>query len=459
LSEEKVSRRGWIKYAGAGVVVVAAAAGAGYYATQPKPTPTPTPTTPTPKPTTPTPTPTKTPVTLTHWHPAHGDVHAVLDPLISKKYPWITPKGVDLSIGDMYDKLVTSFAAGSGAPDLFANLWRWWPTFVPEHVIDLTDQVKDIKDMFHPFLWEQATYKGKIYGIPLWYCPHAVWYRHDVFEKEGIKPKEIETWDDFIEVGKTLSHDGRYMIVLCNAPYGTNHFLSLLNSREGQLFDEEGKAYKNNTLAAELLEWETDLILKHKIAYYEVYFSSGFWASLKAGKGLSWTMHSGAGPYNMIKSLPEQSGKWRGLPWPLWGKGKPKNTGVWGGGAECITKQCKYVDDALLLLKENFATEDALWQWYTIKKFVSSNPKLLKRQLEGPGLDYCGGQNIYELFQDRKAPPLHYAKSWSQVEAAVGKALDESFMGRKKPKDAWKECEETLIKLLGESKEEAPKGI
>ncbi|MEM2106494.1 MAG: hypothetical protein QXV46_01625, partial [Candidatus Bathyarchaeia archaeon] len=120
MSEGKVSRRGWIKYAGAGVVVVAAAAGAGYYATQPKPTPTPTVTTPTPTTPTPTPTPTKAPVTLTHWHPAHGDVHAVLDPLVPKKYPWITPKGVDLSIGDMYDKLVTSFAAGSGAPDLFA---------------------------------------------------------------------------------------------------------------------------------------------------------------------------------------------------------------------------------------------------------------------------------------------------------------------------------------------------
>lgn len=55
MSEEKVSRRSWVKYAGAGVVVVAAAAGAGYYATLPKPTPTPTPTT--PQPTTPTPTP------------------------------------------------------------------------------------------------------------------------------------------------------------------------------------------------------------------------------------------------------------------------------------------------------------------------------------------------------------------------------------------------------------------
>jgi urea transport system substrate-binding protein len=58
--EEKVSRRGYVKYAAAGVVVVAAAAGGAYYATRPKP-PTPTPM-PTPTPTvTPTAKPTPTP--------------------------------------------------------------------------------------------------------------------------------------------------------------------------------------------------------------------------------------------------------------------------------------------------------------------------------------------------------------------------------------------------------------
>jgi hypothetical protein len=35
--EEKVSRRGYVKYAAAGVVVVAVAAGGAYYATRPKP--------------------------------------------------------------------------------------------------------------------------------------------------------------------------------------------------------------------------------------------------------------------------------------------------------------------------------------------------------------------------------------------------------------------------------------
>jgi len=63
LTEEKVSRRGYVKYVG-GVVVVAAVAAGGYgiyEATKPSPT-TPTPTTPTPTPT-PTPSPTPTPTT------------------------------------------------------------------------------------------------------------------------------------------------------------------------------------------------------------------------------------------------------------------------------------------------------------------------------------------------------------------------------------------------------------
>jgi ABC-type glycerol-3-phosphate transport system substrate-binding protein len=45
MSEKKMPRRSYVKYAGAGIVVVAAAGAGAYYATRPKPTPTTTPTT------------------------------------------------------------------------------------------------------------------------------------------------------------------------------------------------------------------------------------------------------------------------------------------------------------------------------------------------------------------------------------------------------------------------------
>lgn len=54
MPNEKVTRRGYVKYAGAGIVIVAGAAAGAYYATRPGPTPTPTPTTTTKAATTPT---------------------------------------------------------------------------------------------------------------------------------------------------------------------------------------------------------------------------------------------------------------------------------------------------------------------------------------------------------------------------------------------------------------------
>ncbi|MEM2841608.1 MAG: extracellular solute-binding protein [Candidatus Bathyarchaeia archaeon] len=76
MGEEKVSRRGYVKYAATGVVIVAAAGAGAYYATRPKATPTPTPT-PTPKPTpTPTPKPTPTEIEVIGATPAERALNA-----------------------------------------------------------------------------------------------------------------------------------------------------------------------------------------------------------------------------------------------------------------------------------------------------------------------------------------------------------------------------------------------
>lgn len=75
MTEKKVSRRSYVKYAGAGVVIVAGAAAGAYYATRPKPTPSPTPKpTPSPTPTpgvTPTPKPTPSPTVNPYIQAAH----------------------------------------------------------------------------------------------------------------------------------------------------------------------------------------------------------------------------------------------------------------------------------------------------------------------------------------------------------------------------------------------------
>ncbi|MEM2901765.1 MAG: hypothetical protein QXO32_03415 [Candidatus Bathyarchaeia archaeon] len=132
--EEKVSRRGYVKYAAAGVVVVGVAAAGAYYATRPRPTPTPTPTltptpTPTPTPTvkpTPTPSPTAPPVSLKLvWYVAYPDQITEF----RKLYPNVTIDAWYTDYGSMIGRL---FATQGKEDDLIQHytgtVWLMWPT-------------------------------------------------------------------------------------------------------------------------------------------------------------------------------------------------------------------------------------------------------------------------------------------------------------------------------------------
>jgi multiple sugar transport system substrate-binding protein len=82
---------------------------------------------------------------------------------------------------------------------------------------DLTDRVQkdsalqwnDIAPFFRDF---SATFKGKVYTVPLDGDFQMVYYRKDLFQKDGIQPPA--TWDDYIAAakhfqGKDLNGDGK----------------------------------------------------------------------------------------------------------------------------------------------------------------------------------------------------------------------------------------------------------
>src|ERR1051326_324836 len=81
--------------------------------------------------------------------------------------------------------------------------------------LDLTDRLhnsglydKMVQARFAPY-----TKKGHIFGLPHDVHPVMLAYRRDIFEKEGIDVNKIETWDDFIAIGRKLTiPNKRYMI-------------------------------------------------------------------------------------------------------------------------------------------------------------------------------------------------------------------------------------------------------
>src|SRR6267378_3118710 len=125
---------------------------------------------------------------------------------------------ITVPFSDLYQKLLTDFATKTNSYDATVFDPQWMGDYVPPgYLEDLTDRVQkdsalqwnDIAPFFRDF---SATFKGKVYTIPLDGDFQMVYYRKDLFQKDNIQPPA--TWDDYIAAakhfqGKDLNGDGK----------------------------------------------------------------------------------------------------------------------------------------------------------------------------------------------------------------------------------------------------------
>src|SRR3989449_5805216 len=125
---------------------------------------------------------------------------------------------ITVPFSDLYQKILTDFATKTNSYDAMVFDPQWMGDYVPPgYLEDLTDRVQkdsslqwdDIAPFFRDF---SATFKGKVYTIPLDGDFQMVYYRKDLLQKDGLKAPE--TWDDYISIakhfqGKDLNGDGK----------------------------------------------------------------------------------------------------------------------------------------------------------------------------------------------------------------------------------------------------------
>jgi multiple sugar transport system substrate-binding protein len=125
---------------------------------------------------------------------------------------------VTVPFSDLYQKVLTDFATKTNSYDAMVFDPQWMGDFVPAgYLEDMTDRVQkdaalqwnDIAPFFRDF---SATYKGRVYTVPLDGDFQMVYYRKDLLQKDGLKPPE--TWQDYVSIarryqGKDLNGDGK----------------------------------------------------------------------------------------------------------------------------------------------------------------------------------------------------------------------------------------------------------
>src|SRR2546423_10343636 len=125
---------------------------------------------------------------------------------------------ITVPFSDLYQKSLTDFATKTDSYDAMVFDPQWMGDYVPSgYLEDLTDRVhndsalqwNDIAPFFRDF---SATFKGKVYTVPLDGDFQMVYYRTDLLQKNGVKPPE--TWQDYTSIaqryqGKDLNGDGK----------------------------------------------------------------------------------------------------------------------------------------------------------------------------------------------------------------------------------------------------------
>lgn len=108
--------------------------------------------------------------------------------------------------GDDFD---TKIAAGMGSKDAPDVMYMWnYPAYYKglENLNPYIDKEgKEYKENFYETLWEYNSMNGEIYGIPVGYTTHVLYYNKDLFDKAGVEyPTDNWTWDDLKKAAKKI---------------------------------------------------------------------------------------------------------------------------------------------------------------------------------------------------------------------------------------------------------------
>ncbi|WP_431284325.1 ABC transporter substrate-binding protein [Humitalea sp. 24SJ18S-53] len=125
-----------------------------------------------------------------------------------------------------------------------------------------------------PAALQAATQNGKLIAMPLMATTFVLMYRKDLLAAAGLTTDALKTWDGLVDAAKAMTRDingdGQPDIWGMGLGLGTERFsvtpaVLAAIGLQGQLFDGECRARLATPEAARAVQWQADLILKHRV--------------------------------------------------------------------------------------------------------------------------------------------------------------------------------------------------
>jgi arabinosaccharide transport system substrate-binding protein len=329
-------------------------------------------------------------------------------------------------------RLQAAMVAGVDVPDMCEIEITNAGTFFrgPLHEVgflDLTDRIH------RTGLWDQLvrarfapyTKKGRIFGLPHDVHPVALAYNRVAFEKLGIDPNKIETWDDFIEAGRRVTQPGganpRYLIELSDA--SRDQIEPLLFQRGGGYFDQDGHCILDSETAVQTMVWYIPLVAGPR----------RIGNNLGGGQVLTQAVES---EYLLSLIAPDwrtrgfendiahMAGKMAIMPLPAVTKGGSR-TSTWGGTMMGITKRCPDPDLAWELAMHLYYSRERLGERYQKSNILPPKRDLWNDPAIQAPKAYWSGQRLGRIYSELapQVPPQYASPFLEQAKNRLSEAV------------------------------------
>lgn len=335
---------------------------------------------------------------------------------------------VTMAQDDIVAKLNTSLSSGSyeGLPNIVLiedYRIQGYLTAYPEEFYDLS-AIASPSD-FAAYKTGVNQVDGKMYGVPFDSGVAGTFYRTDYIEEAGYTQEDMQnlTWEKYIEIGLAVKEKtGKHMLTL--DPSDLGQIRMMLQSAGAWYTDAEGKVSvaDNEALKAAITVYQkmaTSGIAK-EVADWDQFvgaFNNGDVASVVTG---CWISPS-------IQKAADQSGKWAVAPFPkMEAAASSVNASSIGGGGWYVLKNVGNPEAGADFLKNTFASNADLMNSLAADiNLVGTLNAAAECENYGKGLDYYGGQKVFQDFAKwtSQVPSVNYSLHTYAVEDMMTEAV------------------------------------
>jgi lactose/L-arabinose transport system substrate-binding protein len=354
-------------------------------------------------------------VTVWSWNIAAKSL-TELTPAFERQYPG-AKINVEMNGTNIQARLLLSLAAGVGAPDVTQFQFYEAPHYIATKTLaDLTPVASKYENLFPKAVWQNCVMNGHIYAIPWDLGPCALYYHRNIFQRYGIDPDKIETWDDYIAAGKViLAKSGGHTRMLSLSPNDLESlFEVVLQQTGGQVFDSQGQIAIDSPQAMRALDVIRKLraagICSDVPAYGQEWMSGFNDDTIASYPGAVWL---GGLMKDTVGNKPTD---WAVTKLPAVDHGGIR-VADWGGSVLCIPDQSKNKAAAWAFIEYALCTrEGQLAQYKNESLFPAYLPALKTKTLDEPDR-FFGGQPVGRLFATGvdKIPALNRTPNWVEA--------------------------------------------